>query len=134
MVMVRSPIRYGMRYSATTQFVSTTALHLCRGFCTSVLFIVDIIKLCCCYFVPCLHVYPYKKNKVATTMCVHNKVVSRLSQPCGDSLTTWCSSYKVATTLWGQPCNLVFLLQGCHNLVVTTYSRPDKLGWEVRLL
>ena len=48
----------------------------------------------------CIPVHPYKKNKVATTMCVHNKVVSRLSQPCGDSLATWCSSYKVVTTLW----------------------------------
>ena len=38
-IMVRGPIRYGMRYSAITQFVSTTALHLRRGFCSSVLFI-----------------------------------------------------------------------------------------------
>ena len=34
-----SGARCGMRYSATRQFVSTTALHLRRGFCTSVLFI-----------------------------------------------------------------------------------------------
>ena len=38
-IMVRGPIRYGMRYSATGQFISTTALHLRRGFCTLVLFI-----------------------------------------------------------------------------------------------
>ena len=39
MVMIRGPIRYGMQYSATTQFVSTTVLHLRRGFCTLVFFI-----------------------------------------------------------------------------------------------
>ena len=37
--MVRRLIRYGVWYSATTQFVSTTALHLRQGFCTLVLFI-----------------------------------------------------------------------------------------------
>ena len=43
--MVRGPIRYGMRYSATRQFVSssTTALHLRRGFCTLVLFIDTVL-------------------------------------------------------------------------------------------
>ena len=34
--MVRGPIRYGMRYSATTQFVST-ALHCCAAFTPRVL-------------------------------------------------------------------------------------------------
>ena len=41
--MVRGPIRYGTRYSATRQFFSATActaLHLLhRGFCSLVLFI-----------------------------------------------------------------------------------------------
>ena len=43
-IMVRGPIRYGMWYSATGPFVSTTALHLRRGFCTLVLFIHLIIN------------------------------------------------------------------------------------------
>ena len=37
-------LRGGMRYSATRQFVSTTALHLRRGFCTLVLFILHSIN------------------------------------------------------------------------------------------
>ena len=85
---------------------------------------------------PCVcttRLFPGCHNLVVTAL-QPGVPLTRLSQPCGDSLATWCSSYKVVTTLWGQPCNLVFLLQGCHNLVVTTYSRPEKLGWEVRLL
>ena len=40
LVMVHSPIQYGLQYSATRQFFSTTVLHLfCRGFCTFVRFI-----------------------------------------------------------------------------------------------
>ena len=38
-IMVRSPILYGICYSATEQIFSTTTLHLLRqGFCTLVLF------------------------------------------------------------------------------------------------
>ena len=41
--MVRTPIQYGTRYSATRRFLSTIALHLLRrGFCTLVLFIIGI--------------------------------------------------------------------------------------------
>ena len=39
-IMVRGPIRYGMRYSASGKFVSTTALHLRRGFYTLSLILV----------------------------------------------------------------------------------------------
>jgi len=35
-----------------------------------------------CDHVRILDLYPYKKPKVATTMLSHNKVVTRLSQPC----------------------------------------------------
>ena len=47
--MVRRPIQYGMRYSATEQFVSTTALHLRRGFCT---FCFSLVRLLATGFKP----------------------------------------------------------------------------------
>ena len=41
-------IRYATRYSATRQFLSTTALHLLRrGFCTLVLFIIEVVRSAC---------------------------------------------------------------------------------------
>ena len=68
--MVRGPIRYGIRYSATRQFVSTTALHLRRGFCTSVLFIYEILSLSPFIFFTAFSSDSYRIRKYGSTFYI----------------------------------------------------------------